>query len=66
MGLGCERGHLLWEKGDLFRGQQLRIHTFFNCCILSPLSPLCLCCTCTSLLFAPVAVMASQVHPERY
>jgi hypothetical protein len=54
------------RKGDSFRVQQLRIRTFFNCCILSPLSPLRLCCTRTSLLFAPVAAMASLVHPERY
>jgi hypothetical protein len=34
--------------------------------VLSPLSPLRLYCTRTSLLFAPVAAMASLVHPKRY
>jgi hypothetical protein len=59
-------GRAFFEKGDSFRGQQLRIHTFFNCCVLSPLSPLRLCCTHISLFFATVAAMASLVHPERY
>jgi hypothetical protein len=59
-------GRAFFEKGDSFRGQQLRIRTFFNCCVLSPLSPLRLCCTRLPLFFATVAAMASLVHPERY
>jgi hypothetical protein len=38
------------RKGDSSRGQQLRICTFFNCCILFPLSPLRLYYTRISLL----------------
>jgi hypothetical protein len=65
-GVGMRAGEPSLRKGDSFRGQQLRIRTFFNCCILSPLSPLRLCCTRISLLFTPIAAMASLVHPERY
>jgi hypothetical protein len=53
------------RKGDLLHGQQFRIRTFFNCCVLSPLSPLRLCCTHISL-FAAVAAIASLVHPKCY
>jgi hypothetical protein len=59
-------GRAFFEKGDSSRDQQLRIRTLFNCCVLSPLSPLRLCCTRISLLFATVAAMASLVHLERY
>ena len=65
-GVGMRAGEPSLRKGDSFRGHQLRIRTFFNCCVLSPLSPLRLCCTRISLLFATIAAMASLVHPEHY
>jgi hypothetical protein len=65
-GVGTRAGEPSLRRGDSSRGQQLRIRTFFNCCVLSPLSPLRLCCTRISLLFATVAAMASLVHPKHY
>jgi hypothetical protein len=65
-GVWTRAGEPSLRKGGPFRGQQLRIRTFFNYCVLSPLSPLRLCCTRISLLFATIAAMASLVHPECY
>jgi hypothetical protein len=36
-GVGTRAGEPSLRKGDSFHGQQLHIHTFFNCCVLSPL-----------------------------
>jgi hypothetical protein len=54
------------REGDLFCGQQFHIRTFFNCCVLPPLSPLRLCRIHISLPFAAIAAMASLVHLKRY
>jgi hypothetical protein len=59
-------GRAFFEKGDSSRDQQLRFRTFFNCCVLSPPSPLRLSCTRIFLVFSIVVAMASQVHPKRY
>jgi hypothetical protein len=56
----------LREKGTHSAASSFASALFFNCCVLSPLSPLRFCCTCIPLLFVVVAAMASLVHPERY
>jgi hypothetical protein len=56
----------LWEKGTHSAASGFASTLFFNCRVLSPLSPLRFCCTRIPLLFTAVAAMASLVHPERY